>query len=123
MIRSAPCRMLKYALLLPNVLPGLVALGITTFYFEAKEVLGHFPRPSIDDPKNLSNWDDFSFLWEWLLFSYLVLLVGPPVSVLVGRWLTSEDRRLIATVMSINWAVYLALHFVPGINVLEWYLD
>jgi len=114
-------RLLQISVFIVLLIPLLVVLGITEFYFAAAQFLGHFPIPSIDDPKNLVLWQDYSYLSEWLIFSYFVLLFSPVVIwFLKSSW---RFRRIAVGLIGFNWITYFCLHAVPKINVLEWFLD
>lgn len=106
-----------------NTIPIFVALGVLKFYIAAKDILGHFPRSSIDDPANLPISSEYTFLGNWLCVSYYILLGGLLLILLFRKKLPSQNRNLITGIVVANWALYICLHSIPGINILEWYLD
>ena len=113
-------RIIFYSL---NVLPVVVAIAIFCFFLRARIYLGHLPRVSIDDPKILPFWESFSCLWNPLMVSYLVLLLDFVAVFVVNTLVRSQDRRIAVNVIVLNWMFYICLHVIPGINILEWYID
>lgn len=101
-----------YALGFPFVLP----IALYSTWVAARLSLGHWPRPSLDDPKHIGPWVDIPYV-----ITRLLLIVGLPifavvVIALVYRAFRDESRRknLLLT------ATASVLFMIAGISFLAW---
>jgi hypothetical protein len=107
--------------------PGALLLALFGTWLAGRVSLGHWPRPSLDDPKFIGVWVDIPYTITWVL-----LLVGLPafviaVSALLYRAYCDKARRkklLLVSALSIVCmvATILVLRWDP-LGVAAWYMD
>jgi hypothetical protein len=116
-------RRLEAASWASSLQPAIVLLYLYTTWATAWCVLGHCPRPSLDDPKYISPIVEvpyvmfaFSLLYGWMICACTGLLLA---AICFAR--RSTIRPL--AVLPFAWLVgYLALMWDP-LGVLYWYVD
>jgi hypothetical protein len=104
--------------------PGLMMISFYGTWFIAWSVLGHMPRPSLDDPKCISIAVDISYVFAGLL------LVGFPAAALLGVMLQlfftdrSWPKKLSLSLVLVGvWIVTIAFLRWDPWSVTEWYMD
>jgi hypothetical protein len=107
--------------------PGVLLLAFFATWLAGRVSLGHWPRPSLDDPKFIGAWVDVPYTITGLL-----LVVGLPafaiaVLGLLYRAYCDETRRksllfvsVLSTVCMV--ATILVLRWDP-LGVVAWYMD
>ena len=104
--------------------PTVLVAALYGTWLVAWLVLGHMPRPSIDDPKYISVTVDVAYVFAGLL------LVGFPAAAIIGiamqlsvaqrSWL----RRLFCSaVLIVVWGFAIAFLRWDPLLVMEWYMD
>ncbi len=107
--------------------PFSLVMGFYATWLAAWMVLGHPPRPSIDDPMQISGWVDVPYVVTE------ILLVGFPIAVIGGVAATFRHARVrhLSRPASLGWALLLAeiwcgvilvFRFDP-MHVVNWLLD
>jgi hypothetical protein len=83
--------------------------------------LGHFPIPSVDDPKSLG----LNSFYEIVMYGGYVCLVNIPVW--IGLFVTSIKRRRVAKAGLMIFVAGITLIvlqiFVDPFDIVNWYLD
>lgn len=112
-----------YTLLFPAAL--LAAFGVT--WLAGRFTLGHWPRPSLDDPSSLGLWVDIPYTMTGAL-----LVLGLPVFIVAAlallwqavvdagqrrRWLTTSAVSMLAMT-----GVIALLRWDPW-GVVDWFMD
>jgi hypothetical protein len=106
--------------------PALVVVLLYGEWLLATWSLGHLPRPSMDDPKNIavSNWIHF-FTLAAILGAVPAALLAPVLSaieIFVNRPTIARGLIRLAAVI-VSWAVLVLLvKWDPG-RVLYWWMD
>jgi hypothetical protein len=120
---APPGRRLEAASWASSLQPAVVLFYLYATWATAWCVLGHCPRPSLDDPKYISPVVEvpyvmfaFSIFYGWLICAGTGLLL---TAVCSAR--RSNPRPLVA--LPFAWLLgYIALMFDP-LGVLYWYMD
>ena len=120
---ASPGRRLEAASWASSLQPAVVLFYLYATWAAAWCMLGHCPRPSLDDPESISPVVDvpyvmfaFSFFFGWVICACTGLLL---TAVCYAR--RSNIRPLLA--LPFAWlAGYLALRWDP-LGVLDWYAD
>lgn len=112
-----------YALAFPILLP----VAIFTMWFGGRLSLGHWPRPSLDDPGQIGGWFQIPYAFVGLLLSVGFPAFGGAVLALLYCAYRDSSRRkallrasgcsLLLMVLAIS-----VLWFEP-FEVLSWYFD
>lgn len=104
-----------------GILPVGFVVSITSFYFEAGQILGRLPYYDHPDPKNLSIYADYSPYVDW---TAEIWLASFPL------WILLTIIYLIVNKKNLQWApiVISGTLQVLGISILlsgifEWYID
>ena len=111
--------------------PVLMLASLYTTWFVAWGVLGHPPRPSLDDPKYISALVDIPYIVTMLL------IIAMPGAMILAAGLTplhlrqSTDSRsavVIKTALALLilvalWAATIAVFRIDPWNVGNWYMD
>lgn len=111
--------------------PVLMLAALYATWFVAWAVLGHPPRPSLDDPKYISTFVDIPYIFTMILIiatpGAMVLAVG--LTPLHFRRLESSrgavvTKTTLALLMLVAlWAVTIAVCRLDPWNVSMWYMD
>jgi hypothetical protein len=111
--------------------PILMLASLYTTWFVAWAVLGHSPRPSLDDPKYISTLVDIPYVLTMLL------IIGIPGAMILGSGLTplhlwadaSSKGALVAKtgfallILAALWVATIAVCRLDPWNVSMWYMD
>jgi len=103
-----------------GIIPWLLIIPLIIFYFHTSSILGYFPSYNSPDPKELSIYNDYSFIWTFINIWLVSLVI----------WLLSTIVYLIISRKKRNW--HLILFSSTG-NILAiglvfsklfwWYID
>jgi hypothetical protein len=129
--RSQEQRAARFYLLLAWIYPLLPLLALYATWLAGWAMLGHRPRPSLDDPKDIGGAvDAFYLVAALLLFTFpigcaVVAAMGIPVTIWYVRSRTESWRRavLLALVLAGIYAACLLLLKWDPLQVLYWYMD
>lgn len=107
--------------------PVLLIAAIYSTWLIAWGVLGHSPRPSLDDPKQISRWVDLPY------YISMALVVGFPAAIFVGIAATiwfgriKQLRRIVVLGLVLSllamWAATILLLRWDPLLVGQWYMD
>ncbi|MCC7440656.1 MAG: hypothetical protein IT285_03420 [Bdellovibrionales bacterium] len=105
-----------------SALPLFWFLGIITLYLRARAHLGHWPHPSIDDPKLLP-FEVHHFVLAFAFYPLIATLVALPMLwFFQKRYLRMPIRKNVAGYLT-GWALIAATFLIPGVRLVEWFLD
>lgn len=111
--------------------PVLMLASLYTTWLVAWAVLGHPPRPSLDDPKNISTLVDIPY------FVTMFLIIAMPGAMVLAVGLTPLHFRtpggskgtivgkttVALLILAALWAVTIAVCRLDPWNVSMWYVD
>lgn len=111
--------------------PVLMLASLYTTWFVAWAVLGHSPRPSLDDPKYISTLVDIPYVLTMLLIIAMpgAMIIGAGLTPLHLRSCTSSKSALVAKtglaflILAALWAATIAVCRFDPWNVSMWYMD
>jgi len=97
-------------------------LGVLSLYFRARIYLGHWPQPSINDPKLLP-FEVHHSVFALTLFPLMAtILTIPVIWVFQKRILRMPIRNEVLTFVT-GWIFIVGAFLLPGVKVVEWFLD
>ena len=106
-----------------TLLPGVTAAFVHAEAWLASLALGHWPVPSLDDPKDLATWPVHSLSWGLFLAMYPAAIVV--MSTLASRWRTSASvarYRWWVGAFVASWSLFW-WHNATYSGVWEWCAD
>lgn len=107
--------------------PAVLLLAFLATWLAGRVSLGHWPRPSLDDPKFIGAWVDVPYtITGFLLVAGLPAFTGAVLWLLYRAYCDETQRKslLLASAFSIVCmvATILVLRWDP-LGVVAWYMD
>lgn len=107
--------------------PGVLLLAFFATWLAGRISLGHWPRPSLDDPKSIGAWVDVPYTITGLL-----LVVGLPafaigvLGLLYRAYCDATRRKSLLVVSGVSMVCMVATILVlrrDPLGIVAWYMD
>lgn len=107
--------------------PALLPLSLLGTWCAGRLALGHWPRPSLDDPKLISPWVDIPYgITEALMMLGFPLFIAGVLELLGCAWRNRPERRRHVLTVIVSVAALIAsialLRWDP-LQIVNWYTD
>ena len=99
------------------LMPILWLSGLWALYLRARIFLGHWPIPSIDDPKQLPFEMHHAVLW----IMTLPLLASIPLT--ASRFARTPPSSREGALFALSWCALAGSFLFPKVPLLTWFLD
>ena len=107
--------------------PFALVAGFFATWFAGRVSLGHWPRPSLDDPKQIGGWLDvpYTITGVLLIFGFPAFIVALAALVYRAYRAAPERARLLGTaVVSVLFMVAASLYLGwDPLRIGDWFMD
>lgn len=105
-----------------SALPLIWLFGVSSLYLRARIYLGHWPQPSISDPKLLP-FEIHHWVFMMAVYPLFATIVALPIVWLVQRRVFRTLVRSHVIAYMSGWLLLGIAFSIPGFNFVKWFLD
>lgn len=121
-LKATKMQMINVTFYSLSLFPLLFIISLLSFYFHVRYILGHFPIPSLDDPKHFSI---YSFYSPIIQYALLLFIFSIPIWLIIGvMYLITHRKKIIFwKPVTVSFIIYVISIILFSSEILNWFMD